>query len=215
MNKIKYLAAALVAVAGLGFQPAKATELDLTNHMHWSLNDQYLIGTVIPGDNTGGQAVRDAAMVNVLLGMGTPAQQGTWGSSSNPLYSRTTWNTTGFPAANIAGNVVNSGAIGDAGTPVQITLTGTFQYLVVAWDGNNAGVAVFDIHTLVAGDVIDLSRYARPDGLHHGDLVEDNNYRMTGWTLLNPINVPDGGTTVMLLGMGLGALGMVRRYLIG
>jgi hypothetical protein len=27
--------------------------------------------------------------------------------------------------------------------------------------------------------------------------------------------VPDGGTTVMLLGAALGALGMARRYLIG
>jgi hypothetical protein len=28
-------------------------------------------------------------------------------------------------------------------------------------------------------------------------------------------SVPDGGTTVMLLGMAFGALGMVRRYLAG
>jgi hypothetical protein len=27
------------------------------------------------------------------------------------------------------------------------------------------------------------------------------------------VNTPDGGTTVMLLGVALGALGMVRRYL--
>ena len=37
---------------------------------------------------------------------------------------------------------------------------------------------------------------------------------MTGWTLLNPTGaVPDGGTTVMLLGAALGALGMARRFL--
>jgi hypothetical protein len=37
---------------------------------------------------------------------------------------------------------------------------------------------------------------------------------MTGWALLNPTNsVPDGGATVMLLGAGLGALGMARRFL--
>jgi hypothetical protein len=38
---------------------------------------------------------------------------------------------------------------------------------------------------------------------------------MTHWDLLNPTTAPDGGTTVMLLGAALGALGMVRRYLIG
>jgi hypothetical protein len=37
---------------------------------------------------------------------------------------------------------------------------------------------------------------------------------MTHWTLLNPTGVPDGGTTVMLLGAALGAMGVVRRYLI-
>jgi len=39
-------------------------------------------------------------------------------------------------------------------------------------------------------------------------------YKMTGWTLLNPTGgVPDGGTTVMLLGAALGSLGMARRFL--
>jgi hypothetical protein len=31
----------------------------------------------------------------------------------------------------------------------------------------------------------------------------------------NDNTVPDGGATVMLLGVALGALGMARRYLIG
>jgi hypothetical protein len=37
-----------------------------------------------------------------------------------------------------------------------------------------------------------------------------------GWTLFGPggvPGVPDGGTTVMLLGAALGALGMARRFL--
>jgi hypothetical protein len=38
---------------------------------------------------------------------------------------------------------------------------------------------------------------------------------LLGWTLFGPgvPGVPDGGTTVMLLGAALGALGMARRFL--
>jgi hypothetical protein len=214
MNKIKYLATLLIGIAGLGFQQARATTLDFQNSMHWSTNDDYLIGTVIPGILGSGQAARDAAMTNTLLGMTLGDQTGTWGSTSDPLYSRTTWDTTGYPAATATGAVLGSG-IPDGGPTLTITLLNTFTYLVVAYDGPNAGVAVFDISSLAIGDQIVLARYARPDTGTHGDLVQDTFYRMTSWTLLNPTSVPDGGATVMLLGVALGALGMVRRYFAG
>jgi VPDSG-CTERM motif len=214
MNKMKYLAALLIGVAGLGLQQAQATTLNLENNMHWSTNDPYLIGTVIPGLNgNGGQAARDAAMTNTLLGMATPSQAGTWGDQSDPLYSRTTLNTTGYPAATVAGNSLGSG-IPEGGATLTITLTGSFQYLVVAYDGVQSGVAVFDIHTLSAGDQIVLARYAFPSDPVRGDLVEGPRYKMTSWTLLNPTTVPDGGATVMLLGAALGALGMARRFIM-
>jgi len=43
----------------------------------------------------------------------------------------------------------------------------------------------------------------------------NNNFynNMTGYAAGNGSNVPDGGTTVMLLGTALGALGMARRFL--
>ena len=40
-------------------------------------------------------------------------------------------------------------------------------------------------------------------------------YGLSGWTLFTaggPPGVPDGGTTAMLLGTSLGALGMARRF---
>jgi hypothetical protein len=216
MNKMKYLAAVLIAVAGLGFQQAQATTLDLQNSMHWSTNDDYLIGTVIPGlTGSGGQAARDAAMTNTLLGMATPSQTGVWGDADNPLYSRTTWDTTGYPAATAVGAQLSGDVLNGPAT-LTITLTQTFQYLVVSYDGPNGGTAVFDVSSLQVGDQIVLARYARPDAGTHGDLLQDTFYKMTHWTLLNPgTSVPDGGATVMLLGAALGALGMVRRYLAG
>ena len=43
----------------------------------------------------------------------------------------------------------------------------------------------------------------------------DGQYGLSGWTLFGPggQGVPDGGTTVMLLGAALSALGMARRYI--
>ena len=212
MNKMKYLAAVLIGIAGLGFQQAQAATFDFQNSMHWSTNDQYLVGTVIPGlTGNGGQAARDAAMTNTLLGMAGGTQTGTWGDSNNPLYSATTW--PDGPAATAVG-AVQSGAIAEGGPTLTITLTQTFQYLVVSYDGPNGGTAVFDVSSLQVGDQIVLARYARPDANIHGDLLQDTFYKMTHWTLLNPgTSVPDGGATVMLLGAALGALGMARRYL--
>ena len=45
--------------------------------------------------------------------------------------------------------------------------------------------------------------------------ASDNGYGLSGWTLFGPgvPGVPDGGTTAMLLGAALGALGMARRFL--
>lgn len=220
MNKMKYLAALLIGIAGIGLQQAQATNLDLSNHMHWSTNDSNLIGTVIPGIvGNGGQAIRDAAMTNTLLNMSHGAQSGTFGDKNNPLFSRTTngANPGGWTPATATGAGL-SGSVSDGGSTLTITLTGSFQYLVVTWDGQNSGVAVFDVSSLQAGDTIVLSRYAFPSAGTHGDLLDggaNQQYLMTHWTLLNPTTAPDGGATVMLLGMALGALGMVRRYLVG
>src|SRR5215813_9041598 len=91
MKKLKYIAPILIALACFGLQQAQATTYDWESSMHWTANDTYLIGTVIPGENGGGQAQRDADMVNTLRGMGAHTQQGVFGDQSNPLYSRTTW----------------------------------------------------------------------------------------------------------------------------
>ena len=84
----------------------------------------------------------------------------------------------------------------------------------MAYDGPNGGVAVYNVGGLTGS--VDLYRYAKP--LANGNLLGSNSarqgyFKMTSWTLLNPTGVPDGGTTVMLLGAALGALSMTRRFL--
>jgi hypothetical protein len=211
--KIKYLAVALIALAGLGFSQRADAILEMTYNDGSGNSSQYLLGTVLPGtQGGGGQAQRDADMTNALLALGLGAQSQVPGES---LYSRSFNNFGSLPAATATGAVL-SGPISEGTTAVTVSLGTGFQYLVAAYDGPNGGVAVFNVGGLTGS--VDLYRYAKP--LANGNLLGSNTaqqgyYLMTGWSLLNPTGtVPDGGTTVMLLGMAFGALGMARRFLI-
>jgi len=210
--KIKYLAAALIALAGLGFTQRANAILEMTYNDGSGNSSQYLLGTVLPGQlSPPGQAARDAAMTNQLLGM-TPL--GSQATVSGSLFSRSFNDFGSLPAAVTTGAVLGTGIL-DGTTPVTVNLGSGFQYLVVAYDGPNGGVAVFNVAGLTGS--VDLYRYAHPD-LTTGNLIGSNTaqqgfFRMTSWTLLNPTGVPDGGTTAMLLGAALGALGVARRRL--
>jgi hypothetical protein len=214
--KIKYLAAALITLAGLGLtQRADAiNELQMTYNNGSNQSSTYLFGTVIPGTQSGGQVQRDVLMTNQLVGM-TLGQQGTFiVNGDSGLYSRS-FNFGSPPTANGTGAVFATG-IQDGTTPVTVSLGTGFQYLVVAYDGPQGSVAVFNVAGLTGS--VNLFRYAKVDGAT-GNLIGSNvagqDFKlMTGWTLLNPTGaVPDGGTTVMLLGAALGGLGMARRFL--
>lgn len=209
--KIKYLAAALITLAGLGLtQRADAAPLEMTYNDGSGNSSQYLLGTVIPGtQGGGGQAQRDATMTNALLALGLGGQV-----NNSGLYSRSFNNFGSLPAATATGAVLGTNIL-DGTTPVTVDLGTGFQYLVAAYDGPNGGVAVFNVAGLTGS--VDLYRYAKP--LANGNLLGSNvaaqgYFKMTSWTLLNPTGaVPDGGTTVMLLGAALGGLGVARRFL--
>jgi hypothetical protein len=224
MTKLKYLAAALIAVAGLGPSAQAVTYLGEQTPgyaAHYTpTTDTHLVGTVIPGlqGQFGGQVERDVAMTNQLLG-----QSGQFIGLGSAVYSATGFNGpqatgTGSLTSGGAGYSFPDGFVGPV--TIDLSVTGTFQYLVVAYDGPNSGAVVWDISSLTG--TISFDAYGRPEtgvGLNGltGNLLGGNvqqQYKITSFTLLNPTGVPDGGTTVMLLGMGLGALGMVRRYLI-
>jgi hypothetical protein len=211
--KIKYLAAVLISLAGLGLTQRADAILQMKYNDGSGNSSQYLLGTVIPGtQGGGGQAQRDADMTNALLALGLGGQSGAINGSG--LYSRSFNNFGSLPAATATGAVLGTGIL-EGTTPVTVNLGTGFQYLVAAYDGPNGGVAVFNVAGLTGS--VDLYRYAKP--LANGNLQGSNvamqgYFKMTGWTLLNPTGaVPDGGTTVMLLGAALGALGMARRFL--
>jgi len=100
-----------------------------------------------------------------------------------------------LPQANV--NNTYSGT----GTSVNLNVNGGgYTYLFAKYDGQNDHSIVWDVAGMTG--TITIPGFG-PDG-----------YGLSGWILFRGDNsIPDGGTTVMLLGAALGALGMARRYL--
>jgi hypothetical protein len=104
-----------------------------------------------------------------------------------------------YPNAVLAGHVSGTSNSIDLGPTA-----GVYLYLFAKYDGPNAGSEVWYVGNL--SGVIKIPRFGLA-GQHYG---------LSGWTLFRGGGqVPDGGTTLMLLGAALGALGMARRFLMG
>ena len=129
--------------------------------------------------------------VNHLVGMAL----GTTDKADGQSYTRSNNNFGTLPTAVLAGHV--------SGTSTTIDLgSGNFSYLFAKYDGPNYGSEVWFVGNL--SGIITIPATA-------------GGYGLSGWTLFGPggpNGVPDGGTTVMLLGAALGALGIARRYIM-
>ena len=133
---------------------------------------------------TGGNAER-TAYVNYMIGMHT----GDIGLFMNQVFNRSSNNFGALPKAVFALN----------GTGINIPLgTGLYSYLFARYSGIS-----------FVWYVGNLSGNVQIPPLTIGGAL-------MGWTLFGAggQGVPDGGTTVMLLGAALGALGITRRYLM-
>lgn len=127
--------------------------------------------------------------VNHLIGMGL----GLSDKADGQTYFRSNNAFGSLPQA-VLGGLVD-------GTSTTINLgTGLYTYLFAKYDGPNYGSEVWYVGNL--SGVITIPATA-------------GGYGLSGWTLFGPgtPSVPDGGTTAMLLGAALGALGMARRVL--
>ena len=93
-------------------------------------------------------------MTNALLALGLGGQV-----NNSGIYSRSFNNFGSLPAATDTGAVL-SGDIAEGTTPVTVNLGTGFQLLVVAYDGPNGGVAVYNVGGLTGS--VDLYRYAKP-----------------------------------------------------
>jgi hypothetical protein len=110
-------------------------------------------------------------------------------------------NNTDLPDAELAGAVQVSNL---TGTSISIDITG-WTYIKLAWDGMDQFYYVGDETGVLTFNSTVFNQNGEPQNLSH-------------YALFNPFTppgVPDGGTTVMLLGVALSALGMARRFLMG
>jgi len=151
-----------------------------------TIGDGHEIGFVNFGIPSGDQDRTD--YVNHLIGMGLGTQddfQGQHFTRSNNNFGPL---STAVFALNGTSTSINLGAVG------------TYTYLFAKYDGPNYGSEVWYVGDLSGTITIPATA---------------GGYGLSGWTLFTAggQGVPDGGTTLMLLGMAFGSLGMARRFL--
>jgi len=149
-----------------------------------SVGDAHELGFLWPGAPIGNQ--NNVTYVNHLVGMAL----GTIDFANGQIYFRSN-NTFGpLPTA--------VSAVNGTGTTINLGGGGVYTYLFASYAGLGAEIwYVGDLRGVLTIPAI------------------FNLCRLTQWTLFGPAGagVPDGGITVMLLGLALGALGTARRYI--
>jgi len=151
-----------------------------------TIGDEHELGFVEFGIPSGDQDRTD--YVNHLIGMAL----GTTDQALGQTFTRSNNDFGPLPTAVFALNGTS--------TSINLGAGGTYSYLFAKYDGPNYGSEVWYV-----GDLSGIITIPATAG----------GYGLSGWTLFGPggQGVPDGGTTAMLLGTALGALGMARRFL--
>ena len=211
MNKIKYILAVIIGVGGLGLQQAKAVR-------------------VISGLPLGGVFTSELNQGNSGIS-GFPAPYGTVNITLSGQTATIIFNTAddykfgdhGAVAVNINASSFTEAIVTDAhflsfGSGNEDGF-GHFNLTVNNTDG--AGDSVTTIAFTVtntsgtawtsAADVLAFNSKNFDAAAHM--FITSGGIVFTGYAGEGPGTVPDGGTTVMLLGAALGALGMARRFL--
>jgi hypothetical protein len=193
-NKLAMLSAAVCAVM-LAFTGSASADTTLGFFDPVTLTgDSHVVGTVSPAAPASPQAHADYINFLITMGTNTSVAHDFGGSEGIQTLYRTTNTFGSLPTASA------TGAVSGTGTTIDLNALGTFTYLFAKYDGQNDNSVVWNISGLTGVITIPAD----------GPL----GYGLSGWILFGPTGtVPDGGTTVMLLGAALGALGMARRYL--
>jgi hypothetical protein len=227
MNKLKYITPILIAIACFGLQQVKADmfSFNLTGANFGGFTGPYATVTVNLTDSTHAtitfQSLTNNGNIYLFGGQGAVAVNVnlTTGGASTSATATASNSGTGFTpgAVTFAGgaNEDGFGSFNDtydsfdgyshSSDMISFNLTkaaGTWADAahVLALNENNALAAA---HIFVTTSPANASNQAIITGYASGNGAG-----------INPLGtVPDGGTTVMLLGAALGALGMARRYL--
>jgi hypothetical protein len=159
-----------------------------------TFNDLHVVGTITPGDPANPANVSN--YINFMIGL-TPGTSGTFHDPNPPHATQSITRSTNTFAS--LPNALVPGAVSGTDTTINLGAGGVFSYLFAKYDGQRDISQVWYVGNLSGIVTIPLD----------GPL----GHQLSGWILFPPGGqVPDGGTTVMLLGAALGALGVARRY---
>ena len=222
MNKIKYIAAVLMALVGLGLQQAKAdtfiSSLNQGNSAISSFTGPYGTVTITLVNSTTATVTftsntvagntylfGDGGSVALNVNATTFSATGITGTNAGTgftpgPFSVGSGNEDGFGSFNL--RISSFDGFTHSSDTITFTLTNTSGTWASAADVLIANADGFDAaaHIFVTTSPANASNSALATGFA-GEGAQGN--------------VPDGGTTVMLLGAALGALGMARRFLMG
>jgi VPDSG-CTERM motif len=192
-KKLALLSAAVCAVMLAFSQYASATPHPLPPVVNLTFGDANDLGQVLFGIPSGD--ANRTAYVNHLIAMAPGTTNAALGQTFHRSLNNPGPGFPNYPTAVFAKN--------GTGTSVDLGNGTLYSYLFAKYDGPNAGSEVWYVGGL--SGVITIPGFG----------LAGQNYGLSGWTLFGPgvPGVPDGGTTVMLLGAALGALGMARRFL--
>jgi hypothetical protein len=154
----------------------------------------YVLGALNPDHPADAGSEADAINAILDLSLG-----GSGTSGGNSIY-RSQNNFGSLPDATLTGH-----ASGDQNSTSFID-TG-FEYLAAKYDGQNGVTEVWYLGDVAPGTMIYIPANAfGPD---------NSKYGLSGWNMFdgttNPPSVPDGGSTVALLGLALAGGGVLRR----
>jgi hypothetical protein len=184
--KLALVSAAVCAVM-LAFSPNANAITNL------AFNDQYNVGSFKFGMSNPADPGSVATYVNYMITL-NPGQSGTF--SGMPFIRS---NNVFANLPNADSNII---ATGTNNMGIDLGAGGVYTYLFAKYDGKNDYSQVWYVGNL--------------SGIINIPLNGPLGHALSGWILFGPgtPGVPDGGTTVMLLGAALGALGIARRYIM-
>jgi hypothetical protein len=151
------------------------------------IGDSHELGFLWPGIQKKTADQNKLMYVNHLIGMALGAID----VANGEVYFRSNHGFKSLPSA--------VSAVSGGGRTINLRTAGLYTYLFASYNGYGSEVwyignlrGIITIPFLAAG------------------------HSLIGWTLFGPrsIGVPDGGITVMLLGVALGVLALARRFLV-
>jgi len=164
-----------------------------------TINDANVVGTIVSGEPA--SIANEVDWVNKLLSLGENVVNTPYGGH---LLSRSSTPYSGS-VSEVGAFRLNADISKDVPNPAFTLTVSGYDYVLAKYDGPNGGAVVW----YLGGGTMTLP--ADSSGLWEN--TSGKGYGISHWTGFGPSNVPDGGTTIALLGSALVGIGALNRKL--